>query len=215
MLTHVLFGSQRDEFVDFNERPVSTSPPLPKKINACPEPLRAFPPYSKATLQSNEQNLNFPKRFLHAPHALVCVCAHPRNANDVKYAPSPAFLRRRIEAGGRNRQQDGQALSTPANKTLFSHHAHHTTHYTQHAHLAVMERKSAAGGSGSGVGSRAGGAAGGGAGEHKMLVEWHPFLPDYFVAGGDELQLYQVHRQRQEYRGLGGGFANGGLPPPR
>lgn len=66
------------------------------------------------------------------------------------------------------------------------------------------------GGSGSGVGSRAGmGAAG--AGEHKMLVEWHPFFPDYFVAGGDELQLYQVHRQRQQHRG----FASSGLPQPR
>jgi len=118
-----------------------------------------------------------------------------------------------LEASLRNRQRDMK--TTPQSNPSHTHHTHqphiHTARCPCRESAGAMERKSAVGGGGSGVGSRAGGVGGARAGEHKMLVEWHPFLPDFFVAGGDELQLYQVHRQRQQHRG----FASSGLPQPR
>ena len=34
--------------------------------------------------------------------------------------------------------------------------------------------------------------------ERRTHIEWHPFLADYFVAGAEELQLYEVVRQQQQ-----------------
>jgi hypothetical protein len=44
----------------------------------------------------------------------------------------------------------------------------------------------------------------------RTLVEWSPSSPDYFVAGSEDVQLYEVQRQRRaedvedEEGGLGG-----------
>ncbi len=56
-----------------------------------------------------------------------------------------------------------------------------------------------------------GAAAGQGGGYWGGGLEWHPILSDYFVAGGDELQLYEVHRgPRRGEKGVASG-----LPQPR
>lgn len=82
-----------------------------------------------------------------------------------------------------------------------------------------MERKSSTGsfigGAAAAAAAGAGSGMGGGTGDRRVLVEWHPFLSDFFVAGGEELQLFEVRRQQRglvDWAGVGGG---GGAPNPR
>lgn len=60
-----------------------------------------------------------------------------------------------------------------------------------------MERKAASTNAFSSMTSTGGG--GGGGHDRKIHIEWHPFLADYFVAGAEELQLYQVVRKHQHH----------------
>lgn len=77
---------------------------------------------------------------------------------------------------------------------------------------AAAAAVAAAGGTG-GAGGGAGGVGGMGGGiDRRVLVEWHPFLSDFFVAGGEELQLYAVRRERGPWDG---GTAAAAISRPR
>lgn len=80
---------------------------------------------------------------------------------------------------------------------------------------AAAASASVAGGAiGSGLGLGLGMGTGMGGSDRRVLVEWHPFLSDFFVAGGEELQLYEVRRQRGLGVGVGGVGGLGGLGAP-
>lgn len=78
---------------------------------------------------------------------------------------------------------------------------------------AAAAALAAAGGTGGG-GAGGGGGMGGGI-DRRVLVEWHPFLSDFFVAGGEELQLYAMRRERGPWDGGAAAAAAAAISRPR